>query len=133
MQPVSLSQGQMRPSWFDLGQLPPHPSDFDEASIASSVIFVESLIVSQIQSGIDPSRIVLVGFSQGAALALMAALTTLNDLGGVASLSGWIPRRARDVSNLISPQRHIHLTVALYHRRSSLHSPIFPYSGRTAL
>jgi predicted esterase len=29
---------------------------------------------------------------------MMVALTTLHELGGVASLSGWIPRRARDVS-----------------------------------
>jgi lysophospholipase-2 len=58
---------------------------------------IESLILAQIHRGIDARRILLVGFSQGAALSLMVAISTLHDLGGVASLSGWIPPRARDV------------------------------------
>ena len=49
-------------------------------------------------SGIDSRKIVLVGFSQGAALSLMVGVTTLHELGGVASLSGWIPYRIREVS-----------------------------------
>ena len=40
----------------------------------------------------------LIGFSQGAALSLMTALTTLHELGGVASLSGWTPQQSRQVS-----------------------------------
>jgi len=52
-----------------------------------------------VHSGIDSRKIVLVGFSQGAALSLMVGLTTLHELGGVASLSGWIPCRMRDVSH----------------------------------
>lgn len=49
------------------------------------------------QRGIHPRKIFLVGFSQGAALSLMVGLTTLHDLGGIGSLSGWIPHRIRDV------------------------------------
>ena len=49
-------------------------------------------------AGIDSRNIVLIGFSQGAALSLMVGLTTLHELGGVVSLSGWIPCRMRDVS-----------------------------------
>jgi predicted esterase len=52
-----------------------------------------------VHSGIDSRKIVLVGFSQGAALSLMVGLTTLHELGGVASLSGWIPCRIREVSH----------------------------------
>jgi lysophospholipase II len=51
-----------------------------------------------VHSGIDSRNIVLVGFSQGAALSLMVGLTTLHELGGIVSLSGWIPFRIRDVS-----------------------------------
>ncbi|KAF8213601.1 phospholipase carboxylesterase [Mycena galopus ATCC 62051] len=85
-----------RPSWFNISTLPPGDDEFDEPGISESVGVIESLILAQIHRGIDARRILLVGFSQGAALNLMVALSTLHDLGGVASLSGWIPLRARD-------------------------------------
>ncbi|KAF7340064.1 Phospholipase carboxylesterase [Mycena venus] len=85
-----------RPSWFNIATLPPGDDEFDERAIAESIAVIESLILAQIHRGIDARRIILVGFSQGAALSLMVALSTLHDLGGVASLSGWIPQRARD-------------------------------------
>ncbi|KAJ7480168.1 phospholipase carboxylesterase [Mycena galericulata] len=94
--PVTYSLGRRRPSWFDIATLPPGNTEFDEPAIAESVALIESHILDQIHRGVDPRRIILVGFSQGAALSLMVALSTLHDLGGVASLSGWIPLRARD-------------------------------------
>ncbi|KAJ7630494.1 phospholipase carboxylesterase [Roridomyces roridus] len=94
--PVNYSQGQRRPSWFQISTLPPEPDEFDEQTIAESIGLIEGLILAQIHRGIDVRRIFLVGFSQGAALSLMVALSTLHDLGGVVSLSGWIPPRARD-------------------------------------
>ncbi|KAJ7124810.1 phospholipase carboxylesterase [Mycena crocata] len=85
-----------RPSWFNIANLPPGDDEFDEPAISESMGIIENLILSQIHRGIDARRIFLVGFSQGAALNLMVALSTLHDLGGVVSLSGWIPPRARD-------------------------------------
>ncbi|KAF9269925.1 Phospholipase/carboxylesterase [Marasmius fiardii PR-910] len=93
--PVSLNQGQLRPSWFNITRLPPDKREYDESAITESISRIESLILSQVHSGIDSRRIVLVGFSQGAALSLMTAFSTLHELGGVASLSGWIPEQAR--------------------------------------
>ncbi|KAJ6626869.1 phospholipase carboxylesterase [Mycena sp. CBHHK59/15] len=93
---VTFNQGRKRPSWFDVATLPPGDDEFDEHGIAESIKVVENLILSLIHRGIDSRRIILVGFSQGAALSLMVALSTLHDIGGVASLSGWIPARARD-------------------------------------
>lgn len=87
-----------RPSWFNIATLPPDDAEFDEAAITESIGVIENLILSQIHRGVDSHRIILIGFSQGAALSLMVALSTLHDLGGVVSLSGWIPPRARDVS-----------------------------------
>ncbi|KAJ6604153.1 phospholipase carboxylesterase [Mycena vulgaris] len=93
---VTYYRGMSRPSWFNIATLPPGDAEFDEAAIAESIGIIENLIISQIHRGVDSRRILLVGFSQGAALSLMVALSTLHDLGGVASLSGWIPPRARD-------------------------------------
>lgn len=96
--PVTLNQGQYRPSWFDIARLPPRSNELDEQAIAESITMIEGLILSQVHSGIDSRRIILMGFSQGAALSMMVSLTTLHYLGGVVSLSGWIPSRARNVS-----------------------------------
>ncbi|KAJ7102410.1 Phospholipase/carboxylesterase/thioesterase [Mycena belliarum] len=95
--PVTYCQGMRCPSWFNIATLPPGDAEFDEPAIAESIRVVESLIIAQIHRGVDSRRIILVGFSQGAALALMVALSTLHDLGGVASLSGWIPPRAQEM------------------------------------
>lgn len=97
-QPVTWNDGQPRHSWFDIENLPPTVCEFDEPGISESTEIIENIILSKVHGGSDTTKIVLAGFSQGAAQAMMVALTTLHDLGGVASLSGWIPRRMRNVS-----------------------------------
>ncbi|KAJ7071401.1 phospholipase carboxylesterase [Mycena amicta] len=86
---VTLDQGMLEPSWFNIATLPPGDDEFDEPAIAENIGIIEKLILAQIHRGVDSRKIILVGFSQGAALSLMT-------IGGVASLSGWIPPRARD-------------------------------------
>ena len=98
MQPVSYSNGLHRPSWFNIWHLPPWLDEFDELGAVESISVIEQLILTEVHDGLDPKRVILVGFSQGAALCLMTALTTLHDIGGVASLSGWIPHHVREVS-----------------------------------
>lgn len=44
-------------------------------------------------NGIDPSRILLGGFSQGATMSILTGLTGEPKLAGIAALSGWIPLR----------------------------------------
>ncbi|OBZ79816.1 Acyl-protein thioesterase 1 [Grifola frondosa] len=100
--PVTYNEGRYRPSWFDIANLPPCDC-YDETGIAASVASIESLMLSEIHDGTESSKVVLVGFSQGAALCLMVALTTLHDLGGVASLSGWIPRQSRQTMIQMEP------------------------------
>ncbi|KAF5341836.1 hypothetical protein D9611_001354 [Ephemerocybe angulata] len=97
---VSMNQGMLRPSWFNIWQLPPQPADYDEQAVTESISTIEDLILSQIHSGIDPKRIFLMGFSQGAALSLMVGLTTLNELGGIIAMSGWLPAGYRKHINL---------------------------------
>ena len=58
-----------------------------------TVSFVNQLISAEVDSGIDPGRIVVGGFSQGAAMSLLCGLTSERKLGGVVSLSGWLVLR----------------------------------------
>jgi lysophospholipase II len=98
--PVPVNQGRLQPSWFDIWRLPPDEDEYDEVGINESTPIIRDLIRAQVHSGIDFNRIVLVGSSQGAALSLIVGLTTKHELGGLVSLSGWIPPRVRDVSPL---------------------------------
>ncbi len=54
---------------------------------------VNQLISAEVDSGIDPGRIVIGGFSQGAAISLLTGLTSERKLAGVVSLSGWVVLR----------------------------------------
>ena len=94
--PVTMNEGQARPAWFDMFHLPPCTSCGVPGS-AESIARIEQIILSEMHTLTQPSRVVVAGFSQGAALSMLLALTTLHDLGGVASLSGWIPHKSRQV------------------------------------
>ncbi|TBU48672.1 Phospholipase/carboxylesterase [Dichomitus squalens] len=100
--PVTFSQERRSPSWFNIVSLPPC-NGYDEAGVSASVARLENLIISEVRQGTPSTKIVLVGFSQGASLSLMTALTTLHELGGVASLSGWIPQQSRQAMQQIEP------------------------------
>lgn len=122
--------GSRRPSWFNICRLPPGVSEFDEVGIVESISIIERLILGEVHNGLDPRRVILVGFSQGAALCLMTALTTLHDLGGVGSLSGWIPHPVREVSEvhaIIAPNHDFNLKNIMY---IDPHLPIFWAHGK---
>lgn len=78
------------PAWFDLMSLDPNGVE-DDKGIQKSTAVIVKLIEEEISNGIDPSRIVLGGFSQGGALALYTGLTAKYKLAGIIGLSCWLP------------------------------------------
>ena len=103
-----MDSGRERPSWFDVFHLPPCVSCGVPGS-AQSVRRIEQIILAEMHAISQPNRVFVIGFSQGAALGMLLALTTLHDLGGVASLSGWIPQKSRAVSNV--PFRGVYILI----------------------
>ncbi|KAM0790978.1 hypothetical protein ACM66B_004280 [Microbotryomycetes sp. NB124-2] len=89
MQPVSMNHGYKMNSWFDIYDLRPSTRE-DEKGLLQSVSTIQALIQSEIDAGIDPSRIIVGGFSQGAVIALLTAVTSERKLGGVVALSGFL-------------------------------------------
>lgn len=88
--PVTLNAGFQMPSWFDLKSLDVSgPEDVEGINKATETI--HNLINAEIADGIDPSRIIVGGFSQGGALALYSSLIFPEKLGGVMALSCWLP------------------------------------------
>jgi len=99
--PVISVTGNMQrrmPAWFDIRifnfplTIPP-PGEEDEASILRSIASIDALLAEIVASGVDPGRIVLGGFSQGAAMTLLTGLTTLKKLAGLIALSARLPLR----------------------------------------
>lgn len=87
---VTANMGMRMPAWFDI--LGFNPSDpVDAAGIAQSAAQVQRLINEQVALGVDASRMVLLGFSQGGVVALHAALSGNKCVGAVVGLSTWLP------------------------------------------
>lgn len=90
VKPVSLNMGMPMPSWYDIYSLD-KLGQVDEKGILESVGVVEQFIKEQTDQGISPDRIVVGGFSQGAAVSLSTSMVTKIKLGGIVALSGYLP------------------------------------------
>mmetsp|Transcript_25665 Transcript_25665/g.68144 ORF Transcript_25665/g.68144 Transcript_25665/m.68144 type:complete len:332 (-) Transcript_25665:331-1326(-) len=95
-QPVSCNGGASMPSWFDIDELPLGDRESAGApkGIERSVSMVHAMLKQSEALGFPASRTVLGGFSQGAALSLLAGLTYEKPLAGIIALSGWAMRRS---------------------------------------
>lgn len=93
-QSVACNGGDRTTSWFDMRKLPLHAKDLKprhgcslEQALASCGR-VHAAIDRLVAAGIAPAQIVVGGFSQGGAMALLATLTYPRPLRGVIVLSG---------------------------------------------
>ncbi|KAJ6113330.1 Phospholipase/carboxylesterase/thioesterase [Penicillium sp. IBT 18751x] len=91
--PITVNFGMSMPGWYDISKLG-RDLDFeeairtqDEAGILKSRDYFNTLIKEQMDKGIKSNRIVLGGFSQGAAMSVFSGLTSKEKLGGVFGLS----------------------------------------------
>jgi phospholipase/carboxylesterase len=89
--PVSINGGYRMPAWYDIR---PDRSDEDAAGLKQSQAAIEALIEHEIERGIPAERVVLGGFSQGCAMALLAGLRFGKTLAGVIGMSGYLPLAA---------------------------------------
>lgn len=90
MRPVTINGGYVMPAWYDILALG-GPAREDEAGLRASQAIVESLIAREVQRGVATSRIVVAGFSQGCAMALLTGLRHPGKLAGIVGLSGYLP------------------------------------------
>ncbi|KAI1307475.1 Phospholipase/carboxylesterase/thioesterase [Xylaria venustula] len=93
--PITAAEGMIIPGWFDIAGLNGGIEDIrgrqDETGLLKTRDYVNSLIQAEIDAGIPANRIVLGGFSQGGAMALLTGLTAKVKLAGVVGLSCWLP------------------------------------------
>ncbi|MFC0676620.1 alpha/beta hydrolase [Lysobacter korlensis] len=89
VRPVTINNGVRMRAWYDI-------RDFnlanraDREGVEQSIAQVEALIAREVERGIDPSRIVLAGFSQGGAVTLAVGLQRTQPLAGLVVLSAYL-------------------------------------------
>ena len=91
--PVTINGGYAMRAWYDILGADLVQRE-DEAGLRSSLAQVEALIEREKARGIPSARIVLAGFSQGCAMALLTGLRHRERLGGIVGMSGYLPLSA---------------------------------------
>lgn len=88
--PVTCNGGYIMPAWYDILALTEirriNPDHLHQARGA-----INRLIQEQMDQGIHAERIILIGFSQGGAVAYHTALQCAHRLGGLIALSTYLP------------------------------------------
>ena len=88
--PVTINGGYAMPAWYDILAADLVKRE-DEAGLRQSQAQIEELVTNEKARGIPASRIVVAGFSQGCAMALMVGLRHSETLAGIVGLSGYLP------------------------------------------
>jgi phospholipase/carboxylesterase len=92
--PVTINRGYVMPAWYDILGADLVQRE-DEAGLRRSQLEIEGLIENEKSRGMPASRIVVGGFSQGCAMALMVGLRHAEPLAGIVGLSGYLPLAAK--------------------------------------
>lgn len=86
--PITINMGLIMQAWYDLRGLDREQAQ-DEPGMRASMLQIEALIARENERGVPSERIVLAGFSQGAALALLVGTRYAHTLAGMLVLSGY--------------------------------------------
>ena len=88
--PVTINGGYVMPAWYDILAADLVRRE-DEAGLRQSQAAIEAVIAHETSRGMPANRIVVAGFSQGCAMALMVGLRHAERLAGIVSMSGYLP------------------------------------------
>jgi len=89
--PITLNLGFRMPAWFDIESLENLEEETDIEGVRASAELVYKHIDMERRAGIPSNKIIVGGFSQGAALALYCALHYPEPLAGCIALSTFFP------------------------------------------
>ncbi|EKE01171.1 MAG: hypothetical protein ACD_21C00200G0004 [uncultured bacterium] len=115
VRPVQYAGGEKMRAWFDVGNLERHAKE-DEDGMRKSEKTIGQIISQELALKIPSEKIVLVGFSQGGAMALQCGLRYPEKLAGILVLSAWLPLAhavvlERNISNQQTPILMLHGTL----------------------
>ena len=111
VRPVTLNNGLSMPAWYDIKSIGT-ARDLSLEDMAESRKQIEAFILAEQDKGMRPEQILLVGFSQGAAVALHTGLRHPSKLAGIIALSGYIPVPSDDGSEYPEINRGMPILIA---------------------
>lgn len=99
VRPVTFNNHMQMRAWYDIVGFKAEDRD-DKEGILQSTDAIHQVIEAQLAEGFCASQIFLAGFSQGGAMALVAGLHSKHAVGGIISLSAYLPLAAHIKTNL---------------------------------
>jgi phospholipase/carboxylesterase len=87
---VTINNGARMRAWYDIRDFD-LATRADETGVAESVVQVEQLVARETGRGVERSRVLLAGFSQGGAIALATGLRSQRPFAGLVALSTYLP------------------------------------------
>ena len=94
VRPVTINGGYVMRAWYDIYPPSTQPGvqrREDDAGLRQSQAQVQALLDREAARGVTSERTVLMGFSQGCAMSLLAGLRAPQRLAGIVGLSGYLP------------------------------------------
>ncbi|ACB36628.1 phospholipase/Carboxylesterase [Leptothrix cholodnii SP-6] len=111
VRPVTVNGGYQMRAWYDIFNADLVRRE-DEAGLRASLADVQALLDREAALGIAPQRTVLMGFSQGCAMTLLAGLRAPQRLAGLACLSGYLPLAARTAAERSAANQDVQIFMA---------------------
>ncbi|MES2975464.1 MAG: alpha/beta hydrolase [Pseudomonadota bacterium] len=124
--PVTINGGYRMPAWYDILGMDLVRNE-DEAGLRKSQAAIDALIEREKARGIPANRIVMAGFSQGCAMALMTGLRHKDRLAGIVGMSGYLPLASMTAAEISATNAG--LPVFLGH---GVRDPVVPLAGGVA-
>jgi len=112
VRPVTLNGGHEMRAWYDIHPPIGQSRLEDEAGLRASCAQVQALLDREVARGVLPHRTVLMGFSQGCAMALMVGLRSPQRLAGLVGLSGYLPLGASTAAERSDANRDVPIFIA---------------------
>lgn len=111
--PVTINGGMVMPAWYDIVTI--GAGGENEAGVRRAAAQIRALVEHEEQNGVPADRIILAGFSQGAAMALHVGTRYPRALRGIMVLSGYeVLARTREreetLANRATPMLFCHGT-----------------------
>jgi phospholipase/carboxylesterase len=99
VRPVTINGGVPMRAWYDIRNLSADDRA-DEEGVRESMREVDALIARERDRGVPAERLLLVGFSQGGAMALASGLRREAPVAGIAALSAYLPLGSRTAAEM---------------------------------
>ena len=127
VRPITINGGMEMRAWYDIVSFDKE-GRADEPGIRASSVLVDGLLEREQQRGIESSKIVIAGFSQGGAIALHNVVRSPLKLCGLMALSSYLPLRDTIDADVANNPHACDLSVPVFigHGTSD---PMVPYEG----